>query len=194
MFIFSHQIARVGRKSVSQAGRTLRSSQTGEVELWVCSRLNRMKVYPSFTSFRFISPVIFFKAFKIGSSWWTMSWGVVRKNATMKMNRLATSFFRFTHCLLSERFSQMMSFGGGAYLWTEFQKSLPTAIFTRLSIYRALWQLLIGAAWTLEENWTSVSWERKWSHLKLSMEFLWSLSTVRAWLMFWKVTNAWENR
>ena len=26
------------------------------------------------------------------------------------------------------------------------------------------------------------------------MEFLWSLRTVRAWLMFWKVTNAWENR
>ena len=31
--------------------------------------------------------------------------------------------------------------------------------------------------------------ERK-SHLKLSMEFLWSLRTVRAWLMFWKVTKA----
>ena len=105
-----------------------------------------MKVYPLFTSFRFISPVIFFKAFKIGSSWWTMSCGVVRKNATMKMNRLATSFFRFTHCLLSERFSQMMSFGGGAYLSTGFQRSSEPAIFTRLSIHRVLWQPLSGVA------------------------------------------------
>ena len=45
----------------------------------------------------------------------------------MKMNRFATIFFSRTHCLLSERFSQMMSLGGGAYLLqrlqTQFSKS-----------------------------------------------------------------------
>ena len=144
-----HQIARVGRKSVSQEGRTRMPSQTGVVELPVVWETGWSGQNEPFLTLSWsISPVIFFKAFKIGSSWWTMSWGVVRKNATMKMNRFATTFFSRTHCLLSERFSQMMSLGGGAYLVQRLKNSSARAIFTRLSTYQFFWKFLIEVGWT----------------------------------------------
>ena len=144
-----HQIARVGRKSVSQEGRTRIPSQTGVVELPVVWETGWSGQNEPFVTLSWsISPVMFFKAFKIGSSWWTMSWGVVRKKATMKMNRFATIFFSRTHCLLSERFSQMMSLGGGAYLGQRLQNSSARAIFTRLSTYQFFWKFLIEVGWT----------------------------------------------
>ena len=143
----------------------------------------------------FISPVMFFKAFKIGSSWWTMSWGVVRKKATRKMNRFATNFFRFTHCLLSERFSQIISFGGGAYLWGHVSK---------MFVHKIVYQTLHLSGLMATFDWGGLNLGNHKSHfrednifilvlksyLKFRIEFLWSRRTVRAWLMLLKVTKA----
>ena len=82
---------------------------------------------------------------------------MVRKNATMKMNRFATSFFKFTHCLLSERFSQMMSFGGGAYQTLHLSGLMAIVEWGGLNL-------------GIKLNFNFV--REKKSHLKLSMEFL----------------------
>lgn len=57
--------------------------------------------------------VWFLRAIMMGSSRWTRNWGVVRKKATTKMNKLAIICLTMVHLLL-DKFCQIISFGGGA--------------------------------------------------------------------------------
>ena len=64
------------------------------------------------------------------------------------------------------------------------ERSLPD--FPLISSFENFW-----SRWVEPENRNRYKLVEK-SHLKLSIDLLWSRRTVRASLMFWKVTNAWK--
>ena len=93
--------------------------------------------------------VWFLRAIMMGSSRWTRNWGVVRKKATTKMNKLAIICLTMVHLLL-DKFCQIISFGGGANQTFQLLDSIfkvDSGVDLFQTSHDLLWSLTTLFAW-----------------------------------------------